>query len=153
MQASQMEDTLDKERWDLLLGPAIWDKIQEVIPNELYTNENLKTYINFVFMEIFKLPAKKMLVLLKEVVSGSETGARLLNELVAVVKENMSSYDQEVTSYEANQSLQRFNQDLDDVTEQEDSHSLKDIMSSLGITFSQEEEDELDNEDEEEDEY
>jgi hypothetical protein len=152
MQASQMEDTLDKERWDLLLGPAIWDRIQAVIPNELYTNENLKSYINFVFMEIFKLPAKKMLVLLKEVVSGSEIGTRLLNELVAVVKENMSNYDKEVTSYEASEYLERFNQDLDDVADQVDGDSLKDILGDMGISLSRDEEDELDNEDDE-DEY
>jgi hypothetical protein len=46
MQASAIEDTLDKERWDLLLGPAIWDKIQAMIPSELYTDESLKTYVN-----------------------------------------------------------------------------------------------------------
>jgi hypothetical protein len=136
MQASQMEDTIDKERWDLLLGPAIWDRIQAVIPSELYTNENLKTYINFVFMEIFKLPAKKMLVLLKEVVSGSEIGSRLLNELVEVVKENMSNYNQEVTSYEANESLERFNQDLDEISDQENGDDLLDELRGLGIRFS-----------------
>lgn len=152
MQASQMEDTLDKERWDLLLGPAIWDRIEVAIPNDLYTNKNFKTYVNFVFMEIFKLPAKKMLVLLKEVVSGSEIGSRLLNELVNVVKENMSNYDQEVTSYEANESLERFNQGLDEISDQENGDSLIDELRSLGIRFSSDEEDELDNEDEE-DEY
>lgn len=152
MQASQMEDTLDKERWDLLLGPAIWDKIEPMIPNELYTNANLKTYVNFVFMEIFKLPAKKMLVLLKEVVSGSETGSRLINELVAAVKANMENYDKEVSSYEASEYLERFNQDLDEISDQENGDSLIDELRSLGIRFSSDEEDELDNEDEE-DEY
>jgi hypothetical protein len=153
MQASQMEDTLDKERWDLLLGPAIWDKIEVAIPNDLYTNKNFRTYVNFVFMEIFKLPAKKMLVLLKEVVSGSEVGSRLINELVGAVKENMSNYDQEVTSYEANESLERFNQGLDEISDQENGDSLIDELRNLGIRFSSDEEDELDNEDEEEDEY
>jgi hypothetical protein len=94
-----------------------------------------------------------MLVLLKEVVSGSETGSRLLNQLVAVVKENMENYDKEVSSYEANEYLESFNQDLDELSDQESGDSLLDELRGLGIRFSSDEEDELGGEEEDEDEY
>jgi hypothetical protein len=92
MQAKSMEDTIDKELWDLRLGPAIWDKVLERIPVELVTDKNTYGYQNFLLMEIFSLPAKKMLVLLKEVVAQTPVGDRLLNELIDAIKENMNQY-------------------------------------------------------------
>jgi hypothetical protein len=148
MQAKSMEDTIDKELWDLRLGPAIWDKVLERIPIELVTDENTYGYQNFLLMEIFSLPAKKMLVLLKEVVAQTPVGDRLLNELIDAIKENMNQYNQDMVSYESNEALGIFNDDLDEVADETDDDELKDILGSMGIGLSSDEDDD-DLEDEE----
>ena len=93
-------------------------------------------------MEVFKLPAKKMLVLLKEVVSHSPIGDRLLTELANAVKENMEQFGRDNVNYEYNESLGRFNDDLDDVADQTDDDGLRDFLGNLGIGLSDEEDDE-----------
>jgi hypothetical protein len=148
MQAKSMEDTIDKELWDLRLGPAIWDKVLERIPVELVTDKNTYGYQNFLLMEIFSLPAKKMLVLLKEVVAQTPVGDRLLNELIDAIKENMNQYNQDMVSHEANEALGIFNDDLDEVADETDEDELKDILGSMGIGLSDDDEDD-DLEDEE----
>ncbi len=148
MQAKSMEDTIDKELWDLRLGPAIWDKVLERIPIELVTDENTYGYQNFLLMEIFSLPAKKMLVLLKEVVAQTSVGDRLLNELIDAIKENMNQYNQDMVSYESNEALGIFNDDLDEVANETDDDELKDILGSMGIGLSSDDDDD-DLEDEE----
>jgi hypothetical protein len=145
-QAMEKEDTLDKERWDLLLGPAIWDKISQKIPQEIYSNQNLRSYQNFLLMEIFKLPAKKMLVLLKEVVAHTQIGDRLIAELIEAIKENMNQFQNDMISYESNQALQRFNDDLNNITDQTDNDNLKDILGNMGIRLSNEDENDLEDE-------
>lgn len=147
MQAKSMEDTIDKELWDLRLGPAIWDKVLERIPVELVTDKNTYGYQNFLLMEIFSLPAKKMLVLLKEVVAQTPVGDRLLNELIDAIKENMNQYNQDMVSHEANEALGIFNDDLDEVADETDEDELKDILGSMGIGLSDDdEEDDLEDE-------
>ena len=137
-----------KELWDLRLGPAIWDKVLERIPIELVTDENTYGYQNFLLMEIFSLPAKKMLVLLKEIVAQTPVGDRLLNELIDAIKENMNQYNQDMVSHDANEALGIFNDDLDEVADETDEDELKDILGSMGIGLS-DDDDEEDLEDEE----
>lgn len=146
-QAMEKEDTIDKERWDLLLGPAIWDKIYSRIPQEIYSSENQKGYQNFLLMEIFKLPAKKMLVLLKEVVAGTPVGDRLITELIEAIKENMRQYEENMVSYESNEALQRFSDDLDNVTKQTSNDNLRDILGDMGISLPNHDDDDDDEED------
>ena len=148
MQAKSMEDTIDKELWDLRLGPAIWDRVLDRIPVDLVTNKNTYGYQNFLLMEIFSLPAKKMLVLLKEVVGQTPVGDRLLNELIDAIKENMNQYNQDMVSYEANEALGIFNDDLDEVADETDEDELKNMLGNLGIGLSDDDEDD-DIEDEE----
>ena len=99
-------------------------------------------------MEIFSLPAKKMLVLLKEVVGQTPVGDRLLNELIEAIKENMNQYNQDMVSYEANEALGIFNDDLDEVADETDEDELKNMLGNLGIGLSDDDEDD-DIEDEE----
>ena len=105
-------------------------------------------YQNFLLMEIFSLPAKKMLVLLKEVVGQTPIGDRLLNELIEAIKENMNQYNQDMVSYEANEALGIFNDDLDEVADETDEDELKNMLGNLGIGLSDDDEDD-DIEDEE----
>ena len=138
------EDTLEKEMWDLRLGPAIWDRIRNQFPEEILTDENKVELQNYLLVEIFKLPAKKFLVLVKELLSGSDRGKRMMNELMDGI--NKMFNDQE---YE--DSVSMFRDDLDDATEETTERELKNTFGNLnfdelGISFSGE-----DDEDDEDD--
>ena len=125
-QAMKMEDTLDKETWDVRLGPAIWDRIRQQFPEEILTDESKGELQNYLLVEIFKLPAKKFLVLMKEVISGSPEGKRLLNEL-------MVSITQMLNNQEYEDALDRFRGDLDNTTNKTDDDNLDDFLSQFNI--------------------
>jgi hypothetical protein len=139
------EDTLEKEMWDLRLGPAIWDRIRNQFPEDILTDENKRELQSYLLLEIFKLPAKKFLVLVKELLSGSDRGKRMMNELMDGI--NKMFNDQE---YE--DSLSMFRDDLDDATEETTEKELKNTFGNLdfdalGISFSGEDDEDEDDDD------
>lgn len=136
----QSEDTLEKEMWDLRLGPAIWDRIRSQFPEDILTDENKVELQNYLLVEIFKLPAKKFLVFMKEVLSGSDRGKRMMNELMDGI--NKMFNDQ---AYE--DSVSMFRDDLEDTSNQTTDDDLKDFLGNLGVTLS----DDYDDEDEDDD--
>lgn len=123
------EDTLEKEMWDLRLGPAIWDRVRSQFPEDLLTDENKVELQNYLLVEIFKLPAKKFLVFMKEVLSNSARGKRMMNELMDGI--NKMFNDQE---YE--DSVSMFRNDLDDATEETEDSDIDSYLKSIGITGS-----------------
>jgi hypothetical protein len=125
----QSEDTLEKEMWDLRLGPAIWDRIREQFPEEILVDENQSSLQNFLILSIFKLPAKEFLVFMKEVLSGSENGKRLMSEL-------MKGIDEILKDQNYQDSIEQFNNDLNSITDETDDDDLEDFLGSLGISFS-----------------
>jgi len=133
-QVMQHEDTLEKEMWDLRLGPAIWDRIRAQYPEEVLTDENKAELQNYLLVEIFKLPAKKFLILMKEVMSGSESGKRLLQEIVdgIVLMLNDQEYQEAINI---------FNDDLDSVEDNTDDGDFDDFLGSLGIRRPEDDED------------
>ncbi len=136
------EDTLEKEMWDLRLGPAIWDRIRSQFPEDILTDENKVELQNYLLVEIFKLPAKKFLVFLKEVLNGSDRGKRMMNELMDGI--NKMFNDQE---YE--DSVAMFRDDLDDATDETSREELSNMFGNLnfdelGIRFSDEDDEEDD---------
>ena len=127
------EDTLEKEMWDLRLGPAIWDRIRKQFPEDILTDENKVELQNYLLVEIFKLPAKHFLVFMKEVLSGSENGQRLMNEL-------MEGIDQMFKNEDYQSAIDAFNEDLNDITDETDDDDLGDFLGSLGIRLSDDDE-------------
>ncbi len=128
------EDTLKNEMWDLRLGPAIWDRIRSQFPDEIiFDNPELQNYL---LVEIFKLPAKKFLVLMKEVISQTERGKRLLEEIVEGIKKMLNDQDYEDV-------MSQFESDLDDATEEAESENFDfdDFLNSMGIRRSGDTED------------
>jgi hypothetical protein len=123
------EDTLEKEMWDLRLGPAIWDRVRSQFPEDLLTDENKVELQNYLLVEIFKLPAKKFLVFMKEVLSNSARGKRMMNELMDGI--NKMFNDQE---YE--DSVAMFRDDLDDATEETEDSDIDSYLRSIGISGS-----------------
>jgi hypothetical protein len=127
------EDTLEKEMWDLRLGPAIWDRVRRQFPDEILIDENKYELQNYLLVEIFKLPAREFLVFMKEVISGSENGKRLMNELMAGVDQMFKDQD-----YQA--AIAAFNDDLENINDETDDDDLGDFLGSLGIRMSDDDE-------------
>jgi len=121
---SELEDTLEKEVWDLRLGPAIWDRVRSQFPDDILTDENKVELQNYLFVEIIKLPAKKFLVFMKEVVSQSQNGKRLLDELMGNI---YKTFNDEPIEDDV------FMDDLDNLTDNENDDELKGFLNNLGI--------------------
>jgi hypothetical protein len=132
------EDTLEKEMWDLRLGPAIWDRIRSKFPEDVLTDETKSIIQLMVFQHIFKKPAKEFLVFMKEVVSNSENGNRLMETMVRAIEEDINNYDYE-------QTMSEFDEDLTNVSDETDNNELKDFISGIpGISLSNDDEDDDD---------
>lgn len=125
----QSEDTLEKEVWDLRLGPAIWDRVRSQFPEEILIDESKFELQNYLLQSIFQLPAKEFLVFMKEVISGSESGKRLMNEL-------MEGIDQMFKNQNYQDAIAAFNDDLEDISDNTDDDDLGDFLGGLGIRLS-----------------
>jgi len=125
----QSEDTLEKEIWDLRLGPAIWDRVRNQFPEDILTDDTKVELQNYLITTIFELEAKPFLVFMKEVISGSESGQRLMNEL-------MEGIDQMFRDQDYQDAIDAFNDDLNDVVEDTDNDDLEDFLRGLNINLS-----------------
>jgi hypothetical protein len=135
------EDTLEKEMWDLRLGPAIWDRIRSKFPEDVLTDETKGIIQLIVFQHIFQKPAKEFLVFMKEVVSNSDSGKRLMETLVRAIEQDINNYDYE-------QTMAEFDEDLTDISDETDNDDLKNFISGIpGISLSNDNGDEGDDDD------
>ncbi len=132
----ELEDSLQKEIWDLRLGPAIWDIIRDSFPEEIITDEDKVDMQLIMFQHIISKPAKPFLVFMKEVLSGTQSGKRLMGLLYDMI-------NREINGYEYQASMNEFNRTLDQIAEKTSDDSLKDLLSDIpGISLSSDEDDE-----------
>lgn len=125
----QTEDTLEKEVWDLRLGPAIYDRIRKQFPNEIFDDEDSLYLQNFLITSIFRLPAREFLVFTKEVVSGSEDGKKLMSSLLQGVGQMLRKKDYK-------EAINKFNQDLDQIAGRVSDDDLRDMLGGMNIRLS-----------------
>lgn len=130
-QVMELEDTLEKEVWDLRLGPSLWERFRSQFPEEVLTDETKRELQNWILVEIFKLPAKEFLILTKEVVSGSEDGKRLVQEIYNSVVALLNGQ-------EAEEETQLFENDIQEMAENAPEEDVNDILKQLGIETTQE---------------
>jgi hypothetical protein len=130
--------------WDLRLGPAIWDRMKNQFPDEVFEQHG-KEIQNHMFMHIFKLPAREFLIFMKEVISGSENGARLMFNLMESVKEKLQNQDYE-------DSINEFNNELSNISDNTDDDEFTKMLNDLGLSVKPDDLGNNDNEDEEDDE-
>lgn len=128
-QAMELEDTLEKEVWDLRLGPPIWERIRSQFPEEVLTDETKYGLQNWILVEIFKLDAKKFLILTKEIMSQSDRGRQLVSDIYEAVKRMM---DGEEPTEETNEFQENLNEYADDTSDEDISEFLNDLKQ-LGI--------------------
>jgi len=94
IEVMKFEDTLEKEMWDLRLGAPIWDKIRSQFPDDLMEEEN-KELQNYLLVDLFKLPAKEFLMVMREILSESDKGKKLLNDMLNIINKRLREEDYE----------------------------------------------------------
>jgi hypothetical protein len=105
------EDTLEKEMWDLRLGASIWDRIRLQYPDEVLDEEN-KELQNYILVELFKLPAKDFLLVMREIIGGSNKGKKIMEDTLMIIQKRFKEDDyREVMS--------KFQDDIDDLDDDE----------------------------------
>ena len=130
----ELEDTLEKEMWDLRLGPAIWDRVRASFPEEVLL-ENGKQLQNILFTSIFELPAKQFLVLMREVISNSDSGKNLLANMLDGIKKMLNDEEYE-------EAMQDFNDKLEGMAEETGDDALMDELRALGFNLPSDNDDE-----------
>lgn len=130
-QVIELEDTLQKEIWDLRLGPAIWDIIKDSFPEEIITDED-KVGIQLIFFQkIVSKPAKEFLVFMKEVLRGTDSGKRMMRLLYQMINGEINDYDYRM-------SMKKFDEELNQSSNNFDMNDLKDMLGDMGIDLSSE---------------
>ena len=122
----ELEDTLDKEIWDLRLGPAIWDRFRASYPQEVLMDEDKKFLQNALYAEFVVMDAKTLLSLANEVMSGTDRGKVILQTLVDGIIERMKGEDAEEAMEEFRNSMEEINDGFSD-------DELGDFLSDFGI--------------------
>jgi hypothetical protein len=125
------EDVLDYEMWDLRLGPAIWQRYRLAHPEAVVDPDQKIELQRWVQSYIYKLPARKFLALMKEIMEGSEKAKTIIATLLA-----NEDYEEAMSQYE---------DELDDIEQETDDDELLDLLKGIpGIRLSDEEDDDED---------
>jgi hypothetical protein len=103
-------DTLENEFWDLRLGPVIWEKLQDSLPDEIF-EEGQKAIQASVLQKFYGLSAKEFHVMAHKIMKGSPEGKKFISDLVADIKNQMNR----------SQYGDLFNDDDDDMDDDDDS--------------------------------
>lgn len=120
------EDSKNKEIWDFRLGPAIWDMLKGSFPEEIITDED-KTGIQLImFQHIVSKPAKEFLIFMREVLSNTDTGKRLMKSLYDMINGEINDYDYKVA-------MSSFDEELETTSENTDDDDFLDWLQSMGI--------------------
>ena len=103
----EKSDTPQNELWGMRLGPGIWEKFLDCIPQEDY---DIKQWL---FKELSQLPAIQFHEFMKEIISGSER----CKEVIKTLKE-LHNEDE--------------NESLEDILDDSDYTDMGDILDHLG---------------------
>jgi len=126
-EVSASEDTLEKEIWDIRLGPSIWERIRSAFPEEILLDENLQELQNFLLVAIFKLEARQFLVFVKEIMEGSERGQQMMGQLMDGVRATFNQEeDNEPDIVELQSTIQ-------DATEEVGDQDMDSFLRSIGV--------------------
>lgn len=121
------EDTLQKEAWDMRLGPVIWDILYSNFPDEIVVEDSLKEIKLYVLQALFKLPAKSFLVFTKEVLSETENGRRLMRNLIDGVRQQLNQEN-------AEDAIDQMRNELENQSDEISDEDLRDFLGDLGIS-------------------
>lgn len=80
-------DFMAAETWDMRLGPAIWEKFTEAIEPADF---NLKHHI---YQEVISLPVKEFNLAMREIMSGTKEGKKIISDACQRVKDDIANDD------------------------------------------------------------
>ena len=129
---SQSEDTLEKEIWDIRLGPSIWHRIRSQFPEEILMDENQKELQNYLLLAIFKLEARDFLVFVKETLTGTDRGQQMMEHLMEGVR---AAFNQEDTTPD----IVELQSDVKEAAEETSDQDMDTFLQGLGITQGEDE--------------
>jgi len=87
--AIQLADSLSQEKWDLRLGPALWETFREMFPDELFEDD--KRYLEkYLIINLYKLPAQEFNEKMKLILAGKQEGKQFLQDLLKGAVEHLS---------------------------------------------------------------
>jgi len=126
-EVEESEDTVEKEIWDWRLGPPIWDRIIKQLPDDVLIDDEKRKILPFIFMELFSLPNNNFLSFMKEILSGSDKGKKMMSEFIERIddiwiKDTFHSEDR----YD-------FRDEITDVSNDIDEDDLYGFLGDLGI--------------------
>lgn len=126
--AMDLEDKVLYEIWDIRLGPAIWRKLYELFPEATKSEEDKKKLQAYIYSNIANLPVKDFLVLMKEVIGGTQNGSTLVGAMY---------YDltRKTDNEEVTKSTSEFKRIMDEISPQVSRDELKDFLSGMGISL------------------
>lgn len=128
----EKQEFMEYEIWDLRLGPAIWRRLNDSFPADLLEDHNRELQ-NYILTEIFRLPAKRFLVLMKEVMGETDRGKRLVELIYDGIIKMFNDEDYE-------EAIQRYQNELTDVSDNTNEDQLlkelNDIFGEKGYTLS-----------------
>ena len=128
----EKQEKLEYEIWDLRLGPSIWRRLNDSFPEDVLEDHNRELQ-NYIMTEIFKLPAKKFLVLMKEVMGETQRGKRLLSLIYDGIVRIMNDEDYQ-------EAIEKYENELNGITDTTNDDQLLNDLNGLfgdkGITLS-----------------
>ena len=129
--AMDLEDNVRDEIWDIRLGPAIWRRLYSLYPEAIRNEEDKKRLQFYIYSNVANLPAKEFLVLMKEVIGNTEMGKKLIGAMYYDLTRKVD--DEEVTK-----STSEFRKLIDEITPKVEEDDLKNLLSGLNISLSNE---------------
>jgi hypothetical protein len=141
----EKQEKLEYEIWDLRLGPVIWRRLYQSFPEDVLEDHNRELQ-NYILTDVFKLPAKKFLVLMKEIMGETDRGKRLISLIYDGILRIMNDEDYQ-------DAIEKYSMELDDIADNTNDdqllNDLNDIFDGKGISLSKDDlgDDEEDDED------
>lgn len=90
----QSQDTMPYEIWDLRMGPVIWEKFLESYPDELF-EDDMREIQNYLFSRFSSLSTEEFFEVAREILSGSDTGKKIVKKMVDEIIDELKRYDLE----------------------------------------------------------
>jgi hypothetical protein len=115
------QDTLPYEIWDLRIGPKLWERFTQSYPDRLY-EEDMREIQNYIFSRFSMLSTDEFFEVAKMIISGSEEGKKIVDNMVKEIIEEIKNQDYE-------DAMSKFDDDDDD-------DGLEGFLGGLGISLS-----------------
>ena len=98
---SGYEDTMDKEMWDLRLGPSIWNRVRSMLPDEVVIDENEEGLQAYFLSSLYTLESKEFLTIMKEVMGKTPKGEKMIKDHYDSIRKdiNKNYYDDSMSIF------------------------------------------------------